>query len=58
MFPLYLWDKLLQQAELTLNLLRGSRMNPKLAAWEQLHGVFDYNATPLCSMRRTKDRRR
>jgi hypothetical protein len=46
-FPLYLWDKLLQQAELTLNLLRGSRMNPKLAAWEQLNGVFDYNATPL-----------
>jgi hypothetical protein len=23
-FPLYLWDKLLPQAELTLNLLRGS----------------------------------
>jgi hypothetical protein len=22
-------------------------MNPKLSAWEQLFGVFDYNATPL-----------
>jgi hypothetical protein len=46
-FPLYLWDKLLLQAELTLNLLRGSRMNPKLSAWEHLYGIFDYNATPL-----------
>jgi hypothetical protein len=46
-FPLYLWDKLIQQAKLTLNLLSSSRMNPKLLAWEQLYGVFDYNATPL-----------
>jgi len=27
-FPLNLWDKLLPQAELTLNLLRGSQLNP------------------------------
>ena len=46
-FPLYLWDKLLTQAELTLSLLRGSRVNPKLSAWEQMRGIFDYNATPL-----------
>ena len=46
-FPLCLWDKLLTQAELTLNLLRGSRVNPKLSAWEQMHGIFDYNAAPL-----------
>jgi hypothetical protein len=31
-FPMYLWDKTLLQAELTLNLLRGSRINPKLSA--------------------------
>ena len=31
-FPLYLWDKLLPQAELTLNMLHGSRINPKLSA--------------------------
>ena len=46
-FPLYLWDKLIPQAELTLNMLRGSRMNPKLSAWDQVCGIFDYNATPL-----------
>ena len=46
-FPIYLWDKLLQQAILTLNLLRQSRINPKLSAYTQLHGPFDFNRTPL-----------
>jgi len=46
-FPLNLWDKLLPQAELTLNLLRGSRLNPQLSAWVQLHGPFDFNRTPI-----------
>ena len=46
-FPLHLWDKLLPQADLTLNLLRGSRINPKLSAYAQLHGHFDFNRTPL-----------
>ena len=31
-FPLHLWDQLLPQAEMTLNMLRGSRMNPKNSA--------------------------
>jgi hypothetical protein len=46
-FPLYLWDRLLPQAILSLNLLRGSRMNPKLSAHAQLFGAFDYNRTPI-----------
>ncbi|EEC51403.1 predicted protein [Phaeodactylum tricornutum CCAP 1055/1] len=32
---------------MTLNLLRGSRINPNLSSWAQLHGSFDYNCTPL-----------
>ena len=32
---------------ITLNLLRKSHINPKLLAPAQLHGVFDFNATPL-----------
>jgi hypothetical protein len=33
---------------ITLNLLRGSRINPKLSAWAQVHGTFDFkNRTPL-----------
>ena len=46
-FPLHLWDRLLPQALMTLNLLRGSRINPSLSAWAQVYGAFDYNRTPL-----------
>eukprot|EP00978_Attheya_sp_CCMP212_P042396 scaffold257717_cov58-Attheya_sp.AAC.1 len=45
--PLHLWDKLLPQALITLNLLHGSRMNPKLSAHAQVYGAFDFNRTPL-----------
>ena len=31
----------------SLNLLQGSRMNPKLSAYAKIHGYFDFNATPL-----------
>ena len=46
-FPIALWDRLLPQALLTLNLLRPSRINPRLSAYAQLHGAFDYNRTPI-----------
>ena len=46
-FPIHLWDKLLEQAIITLNLLRGSRVNPSISAWAQLFGQFDFNATPI-----------
>ena len=46
-FPPYLWDLLLPQAELTLNLLRQSTINEKISAWEFFHGPFDFNKTPL-----------
>jgi hypothetical protein len=40
-YPLHLWDKLLPQAELTLNLLRGSRLNPTVSTHAQMHGAFE-----------------
>ena len=46
-FPIHEWDRLLDQCELTLNLLRSSRLNPKLSAWAFLFGEFDYMKTPL-----------
>jgi len=46
-FPLHLWCRLLPQAFITLNLLRGSRINPKLSAYAQVKGQFDYNRTPI-----------
>jgi hypothetical protein len=42
-FPIHLWDQIVPQAIITLNLLRGSRINPKLSAWAQVHGNFDFN---------------
>jgi len=46
-FPVRQWDKMLPQAEITLNLMRGSRLNPKLSAWAQAHGHYDFNQTPM-----------
>ena len=34
--PLHLWDKLMPQAIITLNMLRSSRINPGLSAYQQL----------------------
>ncbi len=42
-FPLHLWDKLVPQTILSLNLLRGSRINLKLSACAQLFGAYDFN---------------
>ena len=46
-FPLRLWDRLIPQAVITLNLLRPSRINPNLSAYAQLHGNYDYSAHPF-----------
>ena len=46
-FPNYLWDKLLPQTELTLNLLRQSTIAPAISAWEAFNGPLNYDATPL-----------
>jgi hypothetical protein len=44
-FPIHLWDRLLPQAEITLNLLRASRLHPQLYAAAHYHGLIDYNKT-------------
>jgi hypothetical protein len=44
-FPLHLWDRLLPQAEITLNLLRTSSLRPQLSAAAHFHGLVDYNKT-------------
>ena len=45
--PLDLWDLLLPQATMILNLLRGSRVNPSLSAYAQINGLLDFTKTPL-----------
>ena len=46
-FPLHLWDRLLPQALLTLNLLRASNVNPLLSAHAQLFGAYDFTKNPI-----------
>jgi hypothetical protein len=44
-FPMHLWDRLLPQVEITLNLLRTSLLHPQLFAAMHFHGFVDYNKT-------------
>ena len=46
-FPIKEWDRLIPQANLTLNLLRAARANPNLSAHAYIEGQYDYNKTPL-----------
>ena len=46
-FPSKEWDRLIEQGEITLNLLRSSRRQPSLSAYHGLFGAFDFNKTPL-----------
>ena len=46
-FPLTEWDRLIPQANITLNLLRTARTNPNLSAYAYIYGNFDFSATPL-----------
>mmetsp|Transcript_27774 Transcript_27774/g.57545 ORF Transcript_27774/g.57545 Transcript_27774/m.57545 type:complete len:567 (-) Transcript_27774:1911-3611(-) len=46
-FPTNCWDLLIPQANISLNLLRASRIQPKLSAYALVHGSFDYNQIPL-----------
>jgi hypothetical protein len=49
-FPLHLWDRLLPQTILTLNLLRQSNVAPTVSAYQYVHGPFDYNKMPRAPM--------
>ena len=46
-FPLKLWCRLTAHADISLNLLRNSRLHPNISAYEDLFGPYDYNAHPL-----------
>ena len=46
-FPMKEWDRLILQCNITLNLLRASRIHPQLSAYASLFGNFDYSRTPM-----------
>jgi hypothetical protein len=44
---MHLWDRLLPQAVITLNMLGTSRINPKLSASTHIDGEYDFNRAPM-----------
>jgi hypothetical protein len=44
---MHLWDRLLPQAVITLNMLRTSRINTKLSAATHIYGQYDFNRAPM-----------
>jgi hypothetical protein len=48
-FPMHLWDRILPQAVTTLNMLRNSRINPKLSAATHIFGQNDFNRAPMAT---------
>jgi hypothetical protein len=44
---MHLWDRILPQAVITLNMLRTSRINPKLLAATHIFGQYDFNRAPM-----------
>ena len=51
-FPLRLCMHFMQQSNMTFNMIRAARMNPKLSAYELLEGYFDFNSSSLVPPRR------
>ena len=49
-FPLHLWDRLLAQAEHTLNMLRPAWMLKTISAHTYLWGQHDYNSQPYAPL--------
>jgi hypothetical protein len=49
-FPLSLWCHLLKPMELTLNLLRQSKVAPKISAFAHIHGHTDYTKKPFAPL--------
>ena len=49
-FPPSLWDRLLSQAGITINLLRQYNATPNVSAYAHLSGPFDYNKMSLSPM--------
>ena len=49
-FPMKEWDRLILQSNISLNLLRASRVHPQISAYASLFGNFDYTRTPMAPL--------
>ena len=46
-FHLYLWDRILPQVTMKLNMLHRSRLKPELSAYEQVDVIHNFERTSL-----------
>ena len=49
-FPMQLLDRLVPQAEATLNMLRPARVAPNVSVYAYMHGQHNFNAHPLAPL--------
>jgi hypothetical protein len=49
-FPRHFWDRILPHAVMTLNMLRTSRINPKLSAATHIFGQYDVYRAPMAPL--------
>jgi hypothetical protein len=49
-FPPKLWEWLLPQTKITINLIQQSNATPNILAYSHLSGPFDYNKMPFAPM--------
>ena len=50
LFPFYLWDRLLPQVTMTLNMLRRSQLNFGISTYEQVDGIQSFERIPLAPL--------
>ena len=50
LFPYHLWDRLLPQVIMKINMLRRYRLNPVISAYEQVDGIQIFEWTPLAPL--------
>ena len=48
--PIHLWNQLLLQMVLTLNLIWAANVASTMLAWKYIHGQFDFVAHPIAPM--------
>ena len=46
-FPIALWCRMIEQVDLSVNIIRKCRQNPLLSAWTAMEGEFHFDATPI-----------
>ena len=46
-FKMANWCRMLEQADITLNMMRPCTLNPNLSAFEAMEGMYSFDATPM-----------